>query len=153
YPGGETVFRLDGMEFGAQIADDGQSCVFEPEVRQRVDWPERIIEEPVAVINPTQPGHSQKVLLGQHFVPKRVNHLGLGKKAVSAKIEVIIFVFYGLADATRGAVFFENQYSPVVFYQFISRSKPCRPSADYHHVVFLCASHFILLFWKEPRGE
>ena len=92
---------LGRADAGPDVGEPAQDGLPQPEVAERVERLQRVVEELALVVDAAHAGPEHEVALGQDLVPEGL-HLGdLGEEAVSAQVEAPAVALHGAADAAR----------------------------------------------------
>ena len=127
----EGALVADGSEPRRRVAHADAGGLERPQAEQRVDRPERVVEEAAAVVDARHAIALEEVLAEQ-LVPHLANARDLGEEAVAADVEAVAAVVDGARDAADDRVLLEHHRVVPEAGQLPGRGQPAGPGADHH---------------------
>src|SRR5690606_18473945 len=99
------------------VAEKHQAALPKPETPDHLEQPQRIVEEPSAIMNPRQAGNRQEPS-GEHLLPEFLNFGALCEEAVPADVKPVTLVFLGARDAPNARVHLQDHRLPMMMDKF-----------------------------------
>ena len=131
YPLVEGGFILAGADLPLGVAEQNPRRLVGAHVEQRVERLQRVGEIFLAIENAAHPRALQEVV-GQDFLPQRLDALHFGEEAVAADVVAIALVDLGAGDAADLATLLKDNrmMRPAVLVQLVGGGQPGRSAAN-----------------------